>query len=85
MADAAPFSIREATVADVRAIAEVHVEGWAWGYQGLLPDDVIAARDVDVREQEWIRGFTEDWREGDVNCANQPLLRYAAAAPDAAI
>jgi ribosomal protein S18 acetylase RimI-like enzyme len=57
--------IREATVADARAIAEVHVEGWSWGYRDLLPDDVIANRTIGDREAEWIRGFTEDWRDGD--------------------
>jgi ribosomal protein S18 acetylase RimI-like enzyme len=57
--------IREATVADARAIAEVHVEGWAWGYRGLLPDAVIDGLDVDTREQGWIEGFTERWRDGD--------------------
>lgn len=58
-------TIRGATVADARAIAEVHVEGWAWGYRGLLPDEVIAARDVGVREAQWTEGFTERWRDGD--------------------
>ena len=57
--------IREATVEDARAIAEVHVEGWAWGYRGLLPDRVIEALDVDARERQWIEGFTERWRDGD--------------------
>lgn len=57
--------IREATVADARAIAEVHVEGWSWGYRGLIPDEVIDGLDVDVRERQWVEGFTERWREGD--------------------
>jgi GNAT superfamily N-acetyltransferase len=58
-------AIREATVTDARAIAEVHVEGWAWGYRGLLPDEVIAARDVEAREAQWREGFTEGWHDGD--------------------
>jgi ribosomal protein S18 acetylase RimI-like enzyme len=57
--------LREATVADARAIAEVHVEGWSWGYRGLIPDEVIEALDVDAREAEWVLGFTERWRDGD--------------------
>lgn len=57
--------IREATVDDARAIAEVHVEGWRWGYRGLLPDEVIDALTVEAREQQWIAGFTEDWHDGD--------------------
>ena len=34
----APVTIRRATVADARAIAELHVWAWAWAYRGLLPD-----------------------------------------------
>jgi ribosomal protein S18 acetylase RimI-like enzyme len=60
-----PCFLREATVADARTLAEIHVEGWRWGFRGLLPDRVIAARDVARREQEYVVGFTEDWRDGD--------------------
>jgi Acetyltransferases len=65
MADAAAFSIREATVSDARAIAQVHVEGWRWAFQGQVPDAVIDGLDVARREQEWIVGFTDDWHDGD--------------------
>ena len=34
----APVAIRRPTVADARAIAELHVRAWAWTYRGLLPD-----------------------------------------------
>lgn len=60
-----PCFLREATVADTRTLAEIHVDGWRWGFRGLLPDRVIAARDVARREQEYIVGFTDDWRDGD--------------------
>ena len=59
------MTIRPASVEDARAIAEVHVEGWSWGYRGLIPDEVIEALDVDAREAEWVLGFTERWRDGD--------------------
>jgi ribosomal protein S18 acetylase RimI-like enzyme len=58
-------TIREATVEDARAIAEVHVEGWRWAFRGQVPDAVIDGLDVDRREQEWIVGFTDDWHDGD--------------------
>lgn len=58
-------AIRNATVADARSIAEVHADGWSWGFRGMVPDDIIDATDVDSLEQMWITGFTADWREGD--------------------
>jgi ribosomal protein S18 acetylase RimI-like enzyme len=60
------WTIRTATLADARAIAEVHVEGWRWGFRDMLPDEIIDAQDVDRLEQQWIAGFTVDWHEGDV-------------------
>jgi ribosomal protein S18 acetylase RimI-like enzyme len=47
-------TIRAATVADARGIAEVHVEGWRWGYRGLLPDEVLDALDVEARAARWV-------------------------------
>lgn len=58
-------TLREATVADARAIAEIHVEGWSWAYRGLLPAEVIDALDIDERERQWVAGFTDGWHEGD--------------------
>jgi ribosomal protein S18 acetylase RimI-like enzyme len=80
-------AIREATVADARAIAEVHVEGWRWGYRGLLPDEVIDALDVDRREQQWVTGFTDRWRDGDACFVAEDgagrAIGFAAAGPSA--
>jgi len=47
------IEIRRATVADARAVAEVHVDGWRWGYRGQLPDDFLRDLSVDRREQGW--------------------------------
>jgi GNAT superfamily N-acetyltransferase len=57
--------IRAATVDDARAVAEVHNEGWRWGYRGLVPQAVLDARDDDSSEQRWIHAFTDEWREGE--------------------
>lgn len=46
--------IREAKPQDARAIAEVHVRGWRWGYRELLPGAVLAALSVDDRERQWV-------------------------------
>jgi ribosomal protein S18 acetylase RimI-like enzyme len=47
------WTIRTATPADAPAIAEVHAEGWHWGYRGLLPDAVIDAQTVEDRARFW--------------------------------
>jgi ribosomal protein S18 acetylase RimI-like enzyme len=82
----APPSIRAATVADAHAIAEVHVEGWRWGYRGLLPDAVIDALDVAERERQWVKGFTDDWRDGDACVVAERggrIVGFAACGPAA--
>ncbi len=51
--------IRPATVADARAIAEVHVASWRGAYRGLLPDETLAALDIEVRAARWMRSIVE--------------------------
>lgn len=46
-------TVRRATVADARAIAEVHVATWRATYVGVLPQEVLDALDVDARERMW--------------------------------
>jgi GNAT superfamily N-acetyltransferase len=45
--------IREATIADVAAIAKVHAESWRTTYKGLLPDDYLANLTYEQREPLW--------------------------------
>jgi hypothetical protein len=45
--------IREATMADVAAIARVHVESWRATYKGILPDDYLANLTYEQREPLW--------------------------------
>ncbi len=52
-------AIREARPGDARAIAEVHVEGWRWGYRGILPDEHLASLSVDEREAVWLQGLID--------------------------
>jgi hypothetical protein len=47
------MQIREATMADVAAIASVHVESWRTTYKGLLPDDYLANLTYAQREPRW--------------------------------
>ncbi len=45
--------MRSAVAADAPAIAEVHVASWRAAYRGLLPDEYLDSRTVEVRTQQW--------------------------------
>jgi ribosomal protein S18 acetylase RimI-like enzyme len=47
------MQMREATMADVAAIARVHVESWRTTYKGLLPDGYLANLTYERREPLW--------------------------------
>ena len=49
------MQIRTATIADVAAIARVHVESWRTTYKGILPDDYLADLAYEQRERLWRR------------------------------
>ena len=50
-------TIREATLDDARGIAEVHVAGWRWAYEGLLPVEYLEQLSADEREAVWRDGL----------------------------
>jgi hypothetical protein len=47
------MQIRQATMAEVAAIASVHVESWRTTYKGLLPDGYLANLTYERREPRW--------------------------------
>jgi GNAT superfamily N-acetyltransferase len=47
--------IREATPADVQAIARVHVDSWRTTYRGLVRDEYLAKLSYEARERFWGR------------------------------
>jgi ribosomal protein S18 acetylase RimI-like enzyme len=49
----AQMTLREATQADARAIAEIHVAAWRAAYRGVMPDAYLASLSVDERVQRW--------------------------------
>jgi GNAT superfamily N-acetyltransferase len=51
--------IRMATVADVPAIARVHVESWRTTYKGFVPDDFLDNMAYDQRERMWRQELSE--------------------------
>jgi GNAT superfamily N-acetyltransferase len=46
-------TIRQATAADAREIARVHVASWKTTYQGIVPQDYLDALDVRLRTERW--------------------------------
>jgi hypothetical protein len=52
-------TLRDATVADARSIAEVVVAAWRWAYRGLMPDAVLDGLSIDEREAMWREGLTD--------------------------
>jgi len=51
---------RRATSDDAGGLGEVHVEGWRWGYRGLLPDADLAALDPVERAAKWAEWLGPD-------------------------
>ena len=51
--------VRDATPADVRAIAEIRVASWRATYAGLIPEGVLAGMDVG-RNEAWLTGRLAD-------------------------
>lgn len=52
-----PIHVRPARAADVYRIATIHVAAWHAAYRGLIPDDQIAPRTVEVRIGHWTAGL----------------------------
>jgi GNAT superfamily N-acetyltransferase len=46
-------SVRRATNADARAIAQVHVDSWRAAYPGLIPERFLERLSVGRRERQW--------------------------------
>jgi GNAT superfamily N-acetyltransferase len=42
-----------ATIADIDAVARIHVAGWRDNYRGMIPDDAIDLRTFEVRQAMW--------------------------------
>jgi len=56
--------VRPATADDADAIGRIQVESWRAAYAGLLPEETIAAFDVEARRQMWREGLSRTPRPG---------------------
>jgi GNAT superfamily N-acetyltransferase len=57
-------NVRPAVASDGDAIGRVQVETWRAAYEGLLPDETIAAFDVEARQRQWREGLAREPRPG---------------------
>ena len=68
--------LRRAQAADLEGIAQVHHEAWCAAHAGLLPADLVAARDLPVRQAFWQAFFAS--AEGSPSI----LVAEAGAGPE---
>src|SRR5665213_647411 len=47
------MQVRQASIADARRIAQIHVETWRAAYRGQIPDAILEALDMDKRAIFW--------------------------------
>ena len=66
-------SLRAATAKDKGNVADVHVRSWQFGYQGLIPEDVLARMKPEDRAKRYTFG------DGD---ATSPLTIVATEGED---
>ncbi len=79
-----PVTVRDATVDDARAIAEVHVASWRWAYRGQLPDGFLEGLSVDDREAMWTAWFLRPEERAAVLIASDEdgrVVGFANAGP----
>lgn len=77
-----PTHIRRAVPEDASGIARVHVAAWERAFRGIVPDDVIAARTLEVRIGQWMRVLQKSDRVTIVACGDDDLIfGFASAEP----
>lgn len=73
------MTVRLADVSDAPAVATVQVQTWRTAYQGLMPDEVLAAQSVEARTSMWQRLIPNGgvW----VALVDDEVVGFAAAGP----
>jgi ribosomal protein S18 acetylase RimI-like enzyme len=49
--------VREASIGDAPAIADLHVRSWRSAYRGIVPDAILDGLSVDARRDVWTRAI----------------------------
>ena len=72
--------VRRAEEHDFAGIAAVHVASWEDNYRGILPDDVISARTLERRTEQWRNAVRDPQRVTFVACVvDSALVGFARA------
>ena len=74
------MEIREATVEDARAIAEVHTRSWQVAYRGLLEQHYLDSLSVDDGEKSWLERL-EDPAGVWIACDGPVVVGFASVGP----
>src|SRR5436190_1458451 len=76
--------VRPAAPSDAPSIARVHVESWRTTYDGLLPEDHLAALDVADYAGRWERSLSSPFARGAVFVAEEAvgIVGFASGGPE---
>lgn len=82
----ATWTIERAGIDDAAAIAEVHVAGWRWAYERLVPRAALHALSVEERTSMWRSILSLPENESAVWIARRQgnVIGFVATGPDAA-
>lgn len=72
--------IRKAVASDIPAIAAIHVEAWRANYRGMIPDDAIDTRTVELRKATWHHTLSQPHRSTLVSCDDTGMVTGFASA-----
>lgn len=73
--------IRAAQPADAEAIASVHVAGWRWAYDGLMPAKLLAGLDVSDRTKQWQQQLGSTDRAVFLVESGEAVMGFASCGP----
>ncbi|MGW0247003.1 N-acetyltransferase family protein [Nocardia goodfellowii] len=79
-----PWHIRPLTAGYTRGLAECHIACWREAYQGLVPEHVLAAFDVERLAKRWERDRVRNPGCLHVAVAEGIVVGFAVATPDRA-
>jgi ribosomal protein S18 acetylase RimI-like enzyme len=73
--------IREATIADVEAIAQVHVDSWRVAYSELIPAEIVQRWSLEQRVRQWrtIIGDAAASSRVQVGLLNDEVIGFVSA------
>ncbi|MGC1275072.1 MAG: GNAT family N-acetyltransferase [Planctomycetaceae bacterium] len=72
------MQVRDATLADARRIAEIHVAAWKAAYRGIMPDELLDGLSVDDRERSWREQLRDERQRTCVVLDRETIVGWAS-------